>query len=95
MVAASAYRSGENLTNEQDGRTHKYENRAPDIEYKAVFTPSTDGTLSGLKRSTLWNAAEAAEKRRDARTGREWVVALPHELNEQQSPTESRETRKN
>ena len=84
MVAASAYRSGENLTNEQDGRTHKYENRAPDIEYKAVFTPSTDGTLSGLKRSTLWNAAEAAEKRRDARTGREWVVALPHELNAQQ-----------
>ena len=84
MVAAAAYRSGENLTNEQDGRTHKYENRAPDIEYKAVFTPSTDGTLSGLKRSTLWNAAEAAEKRRDARTGREWVVALPHELNEQQ-----------
>ena len=84
MVAAAAYRSGENLTNEQDGRTHKYENRAPDIEYKAVFTPSTDGTLSGLKRSTLWNAAEAAEKRRDARTGREWVVALPHELNAQQ-----------
>ena len=84
MVAAAAYRSGENLTNEQDGRTHKYENRAPDIEYKAVFTSSTDGTLSGLQRSTLWNAAEAAEKRKDARTGREWVVALPHELNEQQ-----------
>ena len=31
-------------------------------------------------RSTLWNAAEAAEKRKDARVAREIEVALPHEL---------------
>ena len=83
MVAAAAYRSGENLTNEQDGRAHKYQNRASDIEFKRVLVP-TDRTLSELKRSTLWNAAEAAEKRKNSRTGREFVLALPHELNQEQ-----------
>ena len=83
MVAASAYRSGESLTNEQDKREHDYRKRAHDVEFKRVLVP-TDGTLSELKRSTLWNAAEAAEKRRDARTGREFVLALPHELNQEQ-----------
>ena len=83
MVAASAYRSGEKLTNEQDKREHDYRKRAHDIEFKRVLVP-TDGALSELKRSTLWNAAEAAEKRKDARTGREFVLALPHELNQEQ-----------
>ena len=31
-------------------------------------------------RQTLWNAAEVAEKREDARVAREYEVALPHEL---------------
>ena len=31
-------------------------------------------------RAELWNAAEKAEKRKDARTAREWEVALPDEL---------------
>ena len=83
MVAAAAYRSGESLTNEQDKREHDYKKRAYDVEFKRVLVP-TDRTLSELKRSTLWNAAEAAEKRKDARTGREFVLALPHELNQEQ-----------
>lgn len=33
-----------------------------------------------VDRGQLWNAAEAAENRKDARTAREWVVALPAEL---------------
>ncbi|MBQ5546960.1 MAG: MobA/MobL family protein, partial [Acetobacter sp.] len=83
MVAAAAYRSGESLTNEQDKREHDYKKRAYDVEFKRVLVP-TDRTLSELKRSTLWNAAEAAEKRKDARTGREFVLALPHELDQEQ-----------
>ena len=83
MVAAAAYRSGESLTNEQDKREHDYRKRAHDVEFKRVLVP-TDGTLSELKRSTLWNAAEAAEKRKNSRTGREFVLALPHELNQEQ-----------
>ena len=34
-------------------------------------------------RSALWNAAERAEKRSDARVAREFVIALPHELSEE------------
>lgn len=33
-----------------------------------------------LDRSQLWNAAEAAERRSDARVAREFEVALPHEI---------------
>ncbi|WP_226949345.1 MobA/MobL family protein, partial [Psychrobacter namhaensis] len=33
-----------------------------------------------IDRTDLWNKAEAAEKRVDARVAREWLVNLPHEL---------------
>ncbi|WP_211181376.1 MobA/MobL family protein, partial [Psychrobacter cibarius] len=33
-----------------------------------------------IDRSDLWNKAESAEKRKDARVAREWLVNLPHEL---------------
>lgn len=36
-----------------------------------------------ILRSELWNKAEAAEKRVDARVAREWLVNLPYELSEQ------------
>lgn len=38
-------------------------------------------------RERLWNAAEAAEKRKDARVAREWRAALPHELSEAEQRT--------
>lgn len=36
------------------------------------------------ERNALWNAAESAEVRKDARTAREWIVALPSELDAEQ-----------
>ena len=33
-----------------------------------------------IDRSDLWNMAEQAENRKDARTAKEWVIALPDEL---------------
>jgi hypothetical protein len=74
-VAAAAYRSAERLTNDRDGMTHDY--RARD-GVEATFILAPDG--QSADRSQLWNAAEAAEKRSDARTAREWILALPHEL---------------
>ncbi|PJN93252.1 hypothetical protein CNY89_22335, partial [Amaricoccus sp. HAR-UPW-R2A-40] len=35
-------------------------------------------------RAARWNAAEAAEKRKDGRTAREFEIALPHELTAEQ-----------
>ena len=43
-----------------------------------VAPPGTDDFA--IDRSRLWNSAEAAEKRKDSRTAREWILALPAEL---------------
>lgn len=74
-VAAAAYRTGCELTDERTGQVHDY-TRKRNVVSAEVITP--DGSL--VERAALWNAAEAAEKRQDARTAREWVIALPAEL---------------
>lgn len=74
-VAAAAYRTGERLTNERDGVTHDY-SRRQGVEHTEIVMP--DG--GDVDRAALWNAAEAVEKRKDARTAREWVLAIPAEL---------------
>jgi Ti-type conjugative transfer relaxase TraA len=86
-VAAAAYRSAETLLNERDGRVHVYESRAG-IEHSEIILPDAvlgDSAFDGWAedRSRLWNAAELAEKRNDARVAREFVVALPAELSGQ------------
>jgi Ti-type conjugative transfer relaxase TraA len=78
-VAASAYRAGECLTNERDGLTHDY-TRKTGIEHAELVLPKGSHAEWTRDRSTLWNAAEAAEKRSDARVAREFEIALPHEL---------------
>lgn len=76
-VAAAAYRSGDTLTNERDGRQHDYANRTG-IDDSFIIAPS--GCEWTHDRSTLWNAAEQAEKRSNSVTAREYVLALPAEL---------------
>ena len=77
-VAAAAYRAAVRLVDELTNWVADY-TRKQGVEHAEVMT--TDGPVD---RSALWNAAEAAERRKDARTAREWVVALPAEL----SPSE-------
>ncbi len=78
-VAASAYRAGECLTNERDGLTHDY-TRKSGIEHAEIVLPKGSTAEWARDRGALWNAAEAAEKRSDARVAREFEIALPHEL---------------
>jgi ATP-dependent exoDNAse (exonuclease V) alpha subunit len=75
-VAAIAYRSGVLLRDERQGLTHDYTRRSG-VEYTELVLPEGAGEWT---RENLWNAAELAEKRKDARTAREWEVALPSEL---------------
>ena len=74
-VASVAYRAGERLEDARTGLVHDYSRRSG-VMVAEILTP--DG--GGADRSALWNAAEAAEKRKDSRTAREWVLALPAEL---------------
>ncbi|MCX7124557.1 MAG: Ti-type conjugative transfer relaxase TraA [Gammaproteobacteria bacterium] len=77
-VAGAAYRSGSILTDERTGETHDYTNRH-DVVYKFIMLP--DGADEVFKdRSTLWNAVEAAESRRDAQVAKDVILALPREL---------------
>lgn len=78
-VASVAYRAGARLTDERTGLVHDYSRRSG-VMVTEILTP--DG--GPADRSELWNAVEAAEKRKDSRTGREWVLALPAELDAEQ-----------
>ena len=51
---------------------------------KEIIFPSALKNQISIDRNSLWNKAEEAEKRKDSRVAREWIVNLPHELNEQQ-----------
>lgn len=77
-VAAAAYRSGSKLEDERQGLTFDYR-RKKEIEHSEIMTP--DGAPTWAKdRQSLWNRAEAAEKRADGRPARELVLTLPREL---------------
>ncbi|MBY2933713.1 Ti-type conjugative transfer relaxase TraA [Rhizobium leguminosarum] len=82
-VASAAYRAAERLTNERDGLTHDFSNRKG-VEHAEIVLPAQSSAYWAMKRSALWNAAERAEKRSDARIAREFEVALPHELSSDQ-----------
>lgn len=78
-TAAAAYRSGERIIDERTGEVYDYSKRTG-VEHTEVILPNG----GFVTRSALWNAAEYAEKRKDAKVAREWEIALPDELNQQQ-----------
>ena len=83
-VASVAYRSGMKLHDERNDKTHNYEARKKDVLSADIILPSAfNGANIELDRATIWNNAERAERRKDARVAREWLINLPHELDEQ------------
>jgi Ti-type conjugative transfer relaxase TraA len=82
-VASAAYRAAEVLENKRDGMVHDFIGRSG-VEHAEIVLPEGAAADWARDRETLWNAAEAAEKRRDARVAREIEVALPHELSAEQ-----------
>ena len=78
--AAAAYRTGERIVNERDGVTHDYSRRTG-VEQSFIVAPPSAAWAHD--RSQLWNAAEAAENRKNSLVAREYEVALPAELSAQ------------
>ncbi|MXN49408.1 Ti-type conjugative transfer relaxase TraA [Shinella kummerowiae] len=78
-VASAAYRCAVRLTNERDGLVHDF-TRKGGVEHTEIVLPEGVSADWALDRSALWNAAEFAENRKDARVAREFEIALPHEL---------------
>ena len=85
-VAGAAYRAGERLYDHSVDRTFDYSRRAG-VAHAEIVLPTAAAQRDinwPRNRQALWNAAEKAEKRKDARIAREHEVALPHELNRSQ-----------
>ncbi|WP_241175536.1 Ti-type conjugative transfer relaxase TraA [Serratia marcescens] len=79
---AAAYRAGELLTDNRTGEVFDYTKKGGVMSADIVLP---DGAPEWAKdRNQLWNAAEAAERRKDACVAREYEVALPHELTHEQ-----------
>lgn len=85
-VSAAAYRSGERLRDERTGKTYDHSDRQ-DVLHKEIMLPNefaADDMSWAKNRGNLWNFAEGAEARRNARVAREYLVALPPELSPQE-----------
>lgn len=79
--AKAAYIGAQEITNEITGETHNY-TKKQGIEHSEIILPT--GIEKTISASELWNKAELAENRKDARVGREWVIGLPSELDKEQ-----------
>ena len=78
----AAYRAGERIRDERTRRTYDQTDRQG-VMYKEILLPArfAGADMSwATDRSALWNAAEIAEKRKDSRVAREYLIALPSEL---------------
>ena len=82
-VASASYRAGEKLEDERYGKTHDYSKRSGVMSTDIILPSALADAGLTIDRNDLWNKAESAEKRKDARVAREWLVNLPHELSEQ------------
>ena len=77
-VAASAYMSCSRMYNDYDGIQHDYTRKQGLIYQEVMLPPMAPSEWND--REQLWNAVEETEKSKDSRLAREFVVALPVEL---------------
>ena len=85
-TAAAAYRSAEIVEDHTTGQVFDY-TRKRGVEHAEIVLPTECARQDinwARDRTALWNAAERAEKRIDARVAREYELALPHELSKVQ-----------
>ena len=79
--AAAAYRVGERIECQREGRVHDY-TRKQGIKETFIVTPE-NAPAWAQDRSKLWNEVEASETRRNSVTAREWELALPSEISDE------------
>lgn len=77
-VAASAYRSGEKLTDKETGLISDYTRKGGIVFSEIALCKNAPSEYSN--RETLWNAVHFIEKNKNAQLWREFEVALPKEL---------------
>jgi ATP-dependent exoDNAse (exonuclease V) alpha subunit len=81
VVAAAAYRLGDSFHEMEVDQTHDYRRRGG-VEATLNFAPA-DAPSWALDPEQLWNAANAAEKRKNSTLAREVELALPAAVSSQ------------
>ena len=82
-VAAAAYRAGEKIISEYDGRVNDY-TRKSGVVHTEILLPE-NAPPEFADRAILWNAIERIEKAKNSQLAREIEVALPRELTIEQN----------
>ena len=85
-TASAAYRAGEKIEDKRTGEVHDY-TRKQGVVYSEIMLPEN----VKMTRTELWNAAELSEKRKDGTTAREYEIALPAELTQEQQKALARD----
>lgn len=84
IIKRSAYLSCKKLIDKKNNKIYNYLKKQDYISGGIIFPNNININISSQE---LWNMAEAAERRKDSRVGREWEISLPYELNENQRKT--------
>ena len=82
-VASASYRAGVELEDKRYGKTHNYSKKLGVMSADIILPTKLSNANAKIERGELWNMAESAEHRKDARVAREWLINLPHELSKQ------------
>ena len=73
------------LDGRRPGQLKNYSRSKDEVVFSGIFVdPKRNAPAWVLDREKLWNAASAAEKRKDAREAQEIILNLPHELTDEQ-----------
>ena len=82
-VAAAAYRAGERIKNEYDGRIHDYTRKSGIVHTEIMLPVNAPAEYSN--RAVLWNYVEKIEKSVNSQLAWELDIALPVELTLEQN----------
>ncbi len=74
-VRSAAYNARDAITAERTGELFHFRHRDAPAHHEVLLPEGTDARFADS--AVLWNAAEAAERRKDAQVAREIVLALP------------------
>jgi len=81
-VACAAYRSGEKLVCDYYGKEQDYTKKTG-VEHTKIYAPENINP-DLLNRQKLWNTVEKVENRKNSLLAREFEIAFPQELNQEQ-----------
>lgn len=83
-VATSAYMSREKMKDEQMNHTFNYSAHEHDHTFSNV-TLCKNAPEEWQDKEKLWNAVEKAEKGKNTRKAKQWILAVPQEMTQEQA----------